>query len=65
MNNVDTIPKCPHCGDVVSYENESNRYYEGNSFVVVWEGYCLHCQRTYTFTETFELTERSSLDEKN
>lgn len=47
---------CPDCGHELDYDNfQYDTYYEDKTYFLS-SGYCPHCQKDFTWQETFTLT---------
>lgn len=63
--NVETYPKCPHCGVELEYHDVLSTDYDDMYYFVNWSAFCPQCQRTFTFVEDFKLVERRFLNEED
>lgn len=58
------VPKCPHCGKELDYDEQLETYYEGNSTSAKWRGGCSHCQIIFTWWENFTLTSIEGMEQE-
>lgn len=58
---VSVFPCCPYCNCDIEYVKQTDHDYDDIYFFVYWTGLCPQCQRTFSFTETYRLVERSEL----
>lgn len=51
--------KCPHCNEEVNLSLTCDEYFfDEEEYTAQWEGWCLNCQRSFSFTEIYKLEKR-------
>ena len=58
------VPKCPHCGKELDYDEQLETYYEGDTFGAKWRGYCGRCQIGFTWWEDYILNSIDDMEQE-